>query len=87
MQLTSSITGLAVLTGLATTAHASPHHVKRTSAHSPELRKYATPESAFDASTATLDDFASQALSVAKAQIANSTSGCTQENLRVRKLW
>lgn len=87
MQLTSSFTNLAVLTGLAATVQGSPHHVVRASGPSDDLRSHVKAASAFDASTATLDEFASQALAVAKAQIANSTTGCTQENLRVRKLW
>lgn len=41
----------------------------------------------FDASTASLNDFAAHALEVAKARIANSTGTCTPENVRVRKLF
>lgn len=40
----------------------------------------------FNSSTASLDDYASYALEVAKSRIANSTT-CTAENLTVRKLW
>lgn len=40
---------------------------------------------AFDPSTATLDEFATHALEVAKARIANSTGACTPENVIVRK--
>lgn len=40
----------------------------------------------FNASTASLDDYASNALEVAKSRIANSST-CTAENLKVRKLW
>lgn len=41
----------------------------------------------FEASTASLDEFAAHALEVAKARIANSTGTCTPENVRVRKLF
>lgn len=42
----------------------------------------------FNASTATLDEFAANALEVAKSRLAsNSSSTCTAENVTVRKLW
>lgn len=84
MQLTQS---LAVLFGLAATTavHGSPLLQAPVHGEAPEIdaKKRAT---TFDASTATLDEFASNALEVAKARIGNSST-CTPENVTVRKLW
>lgn len=73
---------LAVLLGLAATTavYGSPLRPEDL-VH--DLKKRAT---TFNASTATLDDFASNALEVAKARIGNSST-CTAENVTVRKLW
>lgn len=51
-----------------------------------DLKKNKNKRAAFDASRATLNEYASHALEVAKARMANSTT-CTAENLTVRKLW
>lgn len=75
MQLTQSLAPFAVMLGL-TQAIPQPHH------HAVASRD----ATAFDPSTASLDEFASYALKTAKARIANSTGTCTTENVTVRKL-
>lgn len=71
MHVSQHLPSLAILFGLGQAVPPPSHHVVRATA--------------FDPSTATLDDFAAHALDVAKARIANSTGTCTPENVVVRK--
>ncbi|KAJ4412442.1 hypothetical protein N0V82_008797 [Gnomoniopsis sp. IMI 355080] len=71
MHASQYLASLALLFGLGQAMPPPPHHAVRATA--------------FDPSTATLDDFAAHALVVAKARIANSTGACTPENVIVRK--
>lgn len=94
MLISQSFLSLAVLLGMATTTHGFPHRErsKFTSGHA-EVRRA---ESTFNASNATLAAFASHAREVAASRMdgsnsssssSSSSTGCTKENVIVRKLF
>lgn len=73
MQLSQYLFSLATVIGLAQALPQPVHQAARATT--------------FNASTASLEEFAAHALEVATARIANSTGTCTPENVVVRKLF
>lgn len=86
MYLTTTLVKIACVVGLASTVTAGPTPGSGLSLKHGVFNENLKKRAVFNASTATLDDFASHALEVAKSRIANSST-CTADKLTVRKLW